>query len=98
MGTCLAIAYTSFAAKRGLAVTSLEIQIQADYDARGEHAVGDARCDYSEIRYVVAVESPASEEDVLAVLDEAETHCPFLQIFRNPQPVRRIEKISASGG
>lgn len=98
LGACLAIAYTSFAAKREVPLLSLEIEIEADYDARGEHGVGDVRCDYSEIRYTVAVESPASEAEVLAVLDEAENHCPFLHIFRNPQQVRRIEQITVSGG
>jgi uncharacterized OsmC-like protein len=98
LGTCLAIAYTSFAAKRELPVQSLEIEIQADYDARGEHGVEDIRCDYSEVRYVVSLESTASEEEVRAVLEEAEIHCPYLQIFQNPQKLRRVDKILASGG
>jgi uncharacterized OsmC-like protein len=97
LGTCLAIAYTSWAAKREISLDSLEIEIQADYDARGDHGVGDIPPDYSEIRYVVSVESSASEGEVRALLDEADSHCAYLQIFRNPQNLRRVDKISGPG-
>ena len=90
LGSCLAVAYTTWAARRGLPVTALEVEIQADYDARGEYGVDDDISPaYSEVRYVITVTSPAPEEEVEAVLEEAEAHCTYLKIFTEPQRVCR---------
>lgn len=97
LGTCLAMGYLRFAAARGVPIASLEVEVQADYDARGELAVADVTPAYSEVRYVVTVESDAPEEAVLEVLDEADEHSPYLCVFREPIPVRREVRLGRTG-
>jgi uncharacterized OsmC-like protein len=97
LGSCLAIGYSMWAARRGIPLTSLEVEIQADYDSRGEYGVDEVPPGYREVRYVVKVESEAPEADVLRLLEEAEKHIPYLDIFRNPQKVRREVQILRSG-
>ena len=94
LGTCLAIAYRQWLVQRDVPLERLEVEIQADYDARAEYGLSDDSPAYNEIRYVVTVESPAPEDEIVAALDEAETHCPFLVIFREPQRVVRQIRIA----
>jgi uncharacterized OsmC-like protein len=93
LGSCLAIGYSMWAARLGVPLASLEVEVQADYDSRGEYGVGDVSPGYREVRYVVKVESEAPEADVRRVLEEAERHSPYLDIFRRPQNVRRELEI-----
>lgn len=93
LGSCLAVGYGLWAAKAGLPLTSLEVEIQADYDVRGEYGLDGVTPGYEQIRYVVTVESEASEEDVRRVLDEADAYSPYLRLFRDPQDVRRELRI-----
>lgn len=96
LGTCLAIAYRQWLVQREVSVSALDVEIQADYDARAEYGVTDGSPAYEEIRYVVTVESDAPEEEIMRVLDEAETHCTYLVIFREPQRVRREVRLVAA--
>lgn len=89
LGTCLAVSYAMWAAHRGVPLDRLEVEVQADYDARGYHGVDGAEPGYEAIRYVVEVESEASEREVLDLLDESDAHCDFLHVFSRPQEVRR---------
>lgn len=90
LGSCLAIGYSMWAARLDVPITSLEVEIQADYDVRGELGVrDDVRPGYSEMRYIVTVQSEASEEEVMRVLDTAEHHSSWLDDIANPVPVTR---------
>jgi uncharacterized OsmC-like protein len=92
-GSCLAVCYMMHAAKLGVPITSLDIEVQADYDNAGLFGVGTARPGYSELRYTVTVESPASEADITRVLDEGDAHSPYLEIFSRPLTCRRSVRI-----
>ena len=95
LGSCLAIGYIRWAAKLGVPLTGVEVEVQADYDARGEYAIADIPADYTEIRYVVSIESPAGEEQILQVLDQADAHSSFYDIFARPQKLKREVRINA---
>lgn len=98
LGGCLAIGYSMWAARRGVPIASLEVEIQADYDGRSEYGVDDSLVPgYLEIRYIVTVESEASEDDVLRVLDEADAHSSILHVFARPQPMRREVRYRRAG-
>lgn len=93
LGSCLAVGYAMWAAKLGVPLDRLEIEVQADYDARGYHAVDEVEPGYSEIRYVVTVESDAPESDIRAMLDRADAVSDYLHVFQRPQTVRRETRI-----
>ena len=65
LGSCLAMGYVRWAAQLGVPLASVDVEVQADYDARGEYGVSDEPPGYSEVRYCVRVESEAPEADVL---------------------------------
>lgn len=95
-GTCLALSYGMWAARLGVPLTSVEVDVHADYDARGELGVSrDVRPGYLQVRYVVRVESPAPEQDVLRVLDTADRCSTFVDLFANGVPLRREVDIGA---
>ena len=96
LGSCLAIGYSMWAARLNVPVTSLDVEIHADYDVRGELGVEDAvRPGYSAIRYVVTVETDAPEEEVMRMLDTADRHSSWLDDLANPVPVAREVRLTS---
>lgn len=90
LGSCLAMGYAQWAARRNVPIHGLTVEIEADYDARGELGVDDdVSPAYSEVRVVVTVESEAPEAEVCDVLSEAEEHSPWLTVFEEPVRVVR---------
>ena len=47
-----------------------------------------------ELRYTLAVESPAAREDVLRVVRRAEANCHAVQSLRNPVPVFPVLELN----
>ena len=82
-----------WAARRGVAFTNLEVEVQADYDLRGQFGDDAVSPAYHEVRYVITVESDAPEADVIQVLDEADAHSPYHAVFAEPQTLRREVRI-----
>lgn len=97
LASCLAVGYGMWSAYRGVPLTRLEVEVQADYDSRSDLGVDDVPPGYEEMRYVVTVESPEPEDRVRALLDEADSHSAYLALFRDPQTVRREVRIVGSG-
>jgi uncharacterized OsmC-like protein len=97
LGSCLAVGYVMWAARRGVPISSLEVEVQADYDARGYHGIGGVEPGYEQIRYVVTVESEASEDEIARLLDEADRNSDYLAVFQRPQEVVRRLHVSAPG-
>ncbi len=97
LGSCLAVGYVIWASYRGVPLSSVQVEVEADYDVRPQYGVGESSPAYQAIRCVVHVESPAPEEDVRAVLEEAEAHSPYLALFRDPQEVSREVRFTPGG-
>ena len=96
LGSCLALGYTMFAARRGVPITSLSVEVHADYDARGILGSSDVPPGYLEVRWVVEVESEAPESEVVSLLDEADEHSTFLDVFQRPHSLRRQVRYRTS--
>lgn len=99
LGHCLAVGYALHAANLGLPFTALEVEIHADYDARAIYGVADdVPVGYTQVRYVVRVESDAPEAEILRLLDQADAQSSILGVFSQPQEMRREVVISRPGG
>ena len=95
LGSCLAIGYSMWAARLGVPLTALSIEVRAVYDVRGELGVTDeVRPGYERIHCLVSVETTASEDAVQKWLDTAERHSSWLDDLRNPVPVSRELRLS----
>jgi uncharacterized OsmC-like protein len=96
LGSCLAIGYGMWAARLGVPITSLEVEVEADYDSRGELGIADdVPPGYTQVRYTVTVESPASEEDVMRVLDMADKYSSYRDVYARAHDVRREVRLTA---
>lgn len=99
LGSCLALGYAMWAIRLGVPLDSLEVDVEADYDSRGELGVSDdVPPGYTQVRYTVTVSSPASEADVRRLLDTADRYSPYRDVFARAHDVRREIKIVASAG
>jgi hypothetical protein len=88
-----------WAARLGVRIDALEVEVEADYDSRGELGVADdVPPGYTQVRYLVTVASPASEEDVRRVIDTADRYSPYRDVFARAHDVRRQLRISALQG
>jgi uncharacterized OsmC-like protein len=94
LGSCLAMSYVMWAAKLEIALTWIEVEVQADADARGLYGVDDVTAGYTEVRYIISLASPAPHADIIRLLDTAEAHSPYMDVFRRQQALRRIVHIS----
>jgi uncharacterized OsmC-like protein len=94
LGSCLALGYAMWAARLGVPLDTLEVEVEADYDSRGELGVDDTvPPGYLEVRYLVTVGSPAPESDVRHVLDTADRYSPYRDVFARAHVVRRDVRI-----
>jgi uncharacterized OsmC-like protein len=92
LASCLAMGYAMRAARAGIVLTGLEVEVQADYDDGALFGVTDQPAGYSEVRWTVRFASGTPESDVLAVLDDADAHSPYLDVFRRAHRcVRTVE-------
>lgn len=96
LASCLVMGYIRHAAVANVPITSLEVEVHADYDARGEFGLADTPPGYERVRYEVTVESPASEEEILALLDDADARSSILDDLRRGIDVSRDVRITES--
>lgn len=89
LGSCLAIGYMMRAAKMNIPVATLEVEVQADYDDGALLGTADVVPGYAEVRYIVTIESDAAEKDILKMLDDADHHSPYLDVFSRGQNCKR---------
>jgi uncharacterized OsmC-like protein len=96
LGSCLALGYAMWAARMGVELDSLEVEIEADYDSRGELGISDdVPPGYTQVRYIVTVASHAPEADVQRVIDTADRCSPYRDVFARAHDVRREVRIRA---
>ncbi len=89
LGSCLAIGYMMRAAKMGIVIESLEVEVEADYDDGALFGTVEKNAGYSEVRYTIIIESDAAEEDILKLINEADQHSPYLDVFSRAQNCKR---------
>jgi len=89
LAACLAIGYRTWAAHLGVPVSGVEVEVQADFDARGQYGVEGVSPGYGEIRCVVRVESDASEAEVARVVEAADNASMYWDVFARPQKLVR---------
>jgi uncharacterized OsmC-like protein len=98
LGSCVAMNYVLRAAKHGIELTSVRVTVEADSEIAGMLSCDAAAPPgYTEIRYHVEIESPASQDDVTRVIDEGDRLSPLLDVFGRVNTIRRTTSIRSSG-
>ena len=95
-GSCLAIGYMMQASALNIKIESLEVAVHADYDDGALFGTSTAPPGYLDVRYTVTVESDASEDEILRMIDIADKQSPDLDVFRRQQKCTRNVNIISS--
>jgi uncharacterized OsmC-like protein len=91
LASCLVIGIATWAARQGVRIDTVEVEVEADFDARGELGVGNGvPPGYTEVRYAVSIQSAAPKQALEGVLDLAERHSPYLDVFGRAIALRRV--------
>ncbi len=97
LASCLAIGIGMWAARMEVALDSLEVEVQADYDLRGELGVSsEVHPGYTEMRYVIRAKSAAPEAKVRAMLETAVKFSSYVDNFARAVPVKGDVQITKS--
>ncbi|MDJ0948283.1 MAG: OsmC family protein [Alphaproteobacteria bacterium] len=95
LSSCLAISISMWAARLGIPLGAVEVEVQADFDARGELGMGeDIPPGYQEVRYAVSIESPAPMSELRKLVETAERYSPYIDVFGRAQPMRRALSLN----
>lgn len=88
LATCQEITYRLHAAALGIPLNDVSVKLEGELDLRGFFAVdAKIRPGFTAIRGSVQFDSTASPEDLRRLKEVVDTHCPVLDLFRNPTPV-----------
>ena len=93
LGSCLAIGYAIWAAQMDIQIDQLEVDVEADVDARGNFGIENAKPGYTGMRYTVTIESPASDVEINEMIKAADDHSPILANFKKPMNIDRTINI-----
>jgi uncharacterized OsmC-like protein len=94
LASCLVIGIATWSARLGIPIDDLEVAVHADFDARGELGADDVRAGYSAVRYEIAIASPAPRERLVELLDLAERHSPYLDVFGSPTAISGSRRLN----
>jgi uncharacterized OsmC-like protein len=94
LASCLTIGIAAWAARLGVPLDAVEVEVQADFDARGELGMDGVPPGYSEVRYVVSIESPASRDELERLIALAEGTSPYLDVFGRAVALKRALRVN----
>ena len=97
LGTCLAMGYVMWAAHLDVPISNVEVEIHADFDVRGQHDVAGISPGYSEIRYLVRIESTAPEADIQRMVETADRASMVGDVFRRAHTLVRNLTVTRPG-
>ncbi|MEO5907728.1 MAG: OsmC family protein [Ginsengibacter sp.] len=98
LGSCLAIGYMMKAAELEIPITKLEVEVEADFDDGALLGTADKNIPpgYLEIRYTINIESDATKEKIMQLVDDGDAHSPYLDIFTRAQKCIRKVNINST--
>ncbi|MGH6917038.1 MAG: OsmC family protein [Geminicoccaceae bacterium] len=94
LASCLTIGIAIWAARLGVPIDAVEVEVQADFNARAELGMDPVPPGYSEVRYLVSIDSPASRPELDELLALAERHSPYLDVFGRAMALRRVLHVN----
>ncbi|MCB1743020.1 MAG: OsmC family protein [Gammaproteobacteria bacterium] len=94
LASCLAMGIRIWAARMEVPLDSVEVEVQADFDARGELGFPGVTAGYQAIRSIVRITSPAPAARVSELLERAERHSPYLDVVARAQALQRVLELN----
>jgi uncharacterized OsmC-like protein len=86
--SCQVVTYRFWAAKLGIPLDDIAVDVEGDLDVRGFFGLDEAvRPGFGEVRVNVTLSGPAEPERYRELAAAVDAHCPVLDLFRNTTPV-----------
>lgn len=86
---CQVVVYRLYAQQLGIAFDEIIIRAEADLDAARLFGADESvRAGFSEVRLDIELSGPETDERYDELREAVDAHCPVLDIFQNPTPVR----------
>lgn len=86
--SCQVVTYRFRAARLGIPLDDMQVDVEGDLDVRGFFGLDDdVRPGFGAVRLVVGLRGQASEEDYQRRREAVDAHCPVLDLVRHPTPV-----------
>ena len=85
----------AWAARRDNPLEAVQVDIESEFDARGELGMDDGIYPgYEQVRYEISIESPASAEVIAELVATAERYSPYVDVFARGQSMKRIVRLN----
>ena len=95
LASCIAIDIAIWAARRNIPIEGVQVEVQADFDARGELGMDDRILPgYQEVRYAISINSPAPADVVAELVRTAERYSSYVDIFARAQTMTRSIRLN----
>lgn len=89
--SCQVVTYRFWAEKLGIRVDDISARAEGDLDVRGFFGFDDSvRPGFGEVRVVVTITGPESQERYVDLQEAVDAHCPVLDLTRNQTPVQTV--------
>ena len=87
--SCQIVVYRLYANALGIQVDDIDIKAEGDLDARRLFGIDETvRAGFTEVRLDITLTGPESDERYQQLRDAVDAHCPVLDLFANPTPVK----------
>lgn len=97
LGSCVAIGVVFEAARAGVEIRSVEVEVETDFDDGALFGTSDVPPGYLDVRYRVIVDSDAEEAVLREVADQAFRRSPYLDVFSRAQSVSGTLQVVRAG-
>lgn len=88
LGTCQEIMYSAYASVMGVQLDSVSVSAKGYLDLHGLFGMKeDVPAGYQRVTFETKLNCTASDEDIQALIDTVESHCPVLDILTTAQQV-----------
>lgn len=94
--SCIAIGLKMTAARAGVRLDKINVDVEMDWDNRGIFGLEDVSAGPIAIRVKIAVDSPESEEAIQAILSTALKNDPWLRAFADPQVIEPTLTVNSA--
>ncbi len=101
LGTCQGIMYAALASAMGIELTSYRVKLEGNLDLHGLFGMGKDKGippGFQDLSYESIIESPASDEEIQALVDAVEAQCPILDTLTRSIPVTGTATINGKPG
>lgn len=98
IASCFAMTLRMMAVRAGVAINSMTVDVEGDYDDRAFFDLADERTGYRTLRLNVDVDCDTDASEIEALIAEARRKSPWLNTFAHPNSVSAKIVGGDSGG